>query len=216
MPQRPLIALVLASATLAGCPQQTTCTAEARVSVMVEVIDAAGDLVVDPVGTYTVDGGAEADCESWGDGMLACGWEVPGEFSITVDGFGFTPETVSATVTGDTCHVGTEDVTVTLEGVDCTDSIEASVLVTVTDGQGAQVTAGDVVWNMADEDDLPEACDSIGGNQWHCGYEVAGDIRIDISNAGPYEAYSQVVTVEEGECHVVTESLAAVLEYLPD
>ena len=114
------------------------------------------------------------------------------------------------------CHVFTESAEVQLEGVACTDEVRPSVLVTVTDVQGVDVTSGDVAWNMADEDDLPEACTHIGANQWHCAEEVPGDIRIDITNAGPYEDFTQVVTVEEDPCHVITEELDAVLEYLPD
>ena len=163
-----------------------------------------------------MDGGDELPCEGPGDGTFACGWEEAGEFVVNIDALGFGSDSFSETIEADECHVLTEVIEHTLYAVDCTDQAVPSIEVTVTDGQGADVTSADVVWNVAAEDDLPEPCMHQGANVWTCGEEVAGELVVEIDNAGPYEAYSQLVTVGADECHVITESLAAVLQYLPD
>ena len=203
---------------LPGClgDDAQDCTTEARSSVSLTVVDEQGNALADADAVFAVDGGAERDCESMGNGAFVCGWEEAGAFTITVDAEGFGAKTVQLTVDADECHVQTEILEVTLEPVACTDEAVPSVLVRVTDGQGEDVTSGDVVWNVAEEDDLPEPCTNIGGNEWYCAEEVAGNIRVEISNAGPYQPFSEVVTVEADECHVITETLDAVLEYLPD
>jgi len=73
-----------------------------------------------------------------------------------------------------------------------------------------------VRWKLADEDDLPEPCEPAGGNVWRCGEAVAGDLAVEISNAGPYAPCREVVTVEADACPVITENLDAVLQVLPD
>lgn len=208
--------LALMTFAVAGCPQERACTADARSSISLTVTDESGGTVEGVTATYTVDGGEEEDCESWGGDSFACAFERAGTFELRVAALGYESHSETIEVASDECHVITEVVEVALTPLACTDSIEASVLVTVTDGQLADVTSGDVVWNMADEDDLPEACDHLGGNQWHCAYEVAGELRIGITNAGPYEVFDEVVTVTADECHVLTEELDAVLQYLPD
>ncbi|TNE87973.1 MAG: hypothetical protein EP330_16940 [Deltaproteobacteria bacterium] len=206
-----------AALMLTGCREYPmACTTEARSSVIVFVEDSGGTPVADAEVVFTVDGGAEEACMDNDGGEFVCGFEQDGHFAITGDGWGFAPTTVEVDVDADACHVITETVTLVLEPVGCTEEEVPSVQVTVTDSQGTAITSADVAWNMADEDDLPEACESLGGNQWVCAYETAGDLRIDIDNAGPYEPYTTVVTVAEDECHVITEQLSAVLQFLPD
>lgn len=199
-----------------GCPGSAeVCTNDARSAISLTVVDEFGAPIVDTTAIYTVDGGDEQDCDG-ADGDYTCGWEMEGEFEVTVDAPGFQAYTFTQEVFSDECHVLTEVVEHTLFPLACTDQEVPSIEVTVTDSQGADVTTGDVVWNMAAEDDLPEACFNMGGNMWSCGYETEGELIVEISNAGPYEDYAQIVTVGADECHVITEQLDAVLNYLPD
>ena len=207
---------LVAGLMLTGCPEPIACDASAHASISMTVVDETGAPIPDATATYTVDGGAVQDCEDWGDGSLVCGIEEAGDFEITVDAWGFETATIQQTVGADECHVDGQVLEVELQAIACTEEALPSVLVTVTDSQGADVTTGDVSWNLADEDDLNEPCDWLGSNEWACGYETAGELRIDIENAGPYQPFSQLVTVTEDECHVITESMDAVLQYLPD
>ena len=212
-PLMPLGLLLLA----AGCPgDDTACTTEARSSITVAVVDEDGASIDVATATYSVDGGAEIDCEDMSGGSLVCGWEVAGDLTVTVAASGYRTQTFTQRVEADECHVVGEVVEITLLAVDCTAEVVSSIEVTVTDSQGADVTSADVLWNMAAEDDLPEPCTQQGGNVWTCGEEAAGELVVEIDNAGPYEPYSQLVTVSEDECHVITEQLSAVLQYLPD
>lgn len=201
----------------AGCPQsETACTDDVRSSITLNVVDESGAAIDSATATYSVDGAAVEDCEAYGNGSIACGLELSGDFTVTVDADGFDPETIIQTVAKNECHVITEVLDITLYATGCTEEIVPSIEVTVTDGQGQEVTSGDVMWNMAAEDDLPEPCLQQGGNIWTCGEEVEGELIVEINNAGPYEAYAQLVTVDADECHVITEQLSAVLQYLPD
>ncbi|NCG19362.1 MAG: hypothetical protein GWP91_10175 [Rhodobacterales bacterium] len=199
-----------------GCPKpETACTNDLRSSITLNVFDEFGDAIDAAMATYSVDGSAVEDCDAFGDGTMSCGNELGGEFTVTVDAQGFTPEVFVQFVDQDKCHVITEHVDVTLSPTACTANIVPSVQVTVTDSLGQDVTSGDVTWNMADEDDLPEPC-FYQNNVWNCGEEVAGELIIEINNADFYAPYAQVVTVDADDCHVITEQLAAVLEFLPD
>ena len=200
----------------AGCPTTTECTAEARSSISLTIVDDAGMQITDAIASYSVDGGAVRDCEGFGGGALVCGWEEAGEFTVTVDALGYGAKTFTQMVEADECHVVTEVVELVLSPIDCTAQEVPSIEVTVTDVQGLDVTSGDVMWNMAAEDDLPEPCHHQSGNVWTCADEVSGELAVEIVNAGPYVDYRHLVTVDADECHVITESLAAVLQYLPD
>ncbi|MEO0602432.1 MAG: hypothetical protein AAF211_13400 [Myxococcota bacterium] len=211
---RSTLALVL----LTGCPPfQEFCTLEARSSISLTVVDEDGFAIPEATASFTVGRGDAQPCDALGDpGSFVCGWEVAGEFTVTIEAPGFDTDTFTRRVESDECHVITEVVERTLSEIACTDIALPSIEVTVTDTQGAAIDSADVVWNMAAEDDLPEPCTSLGGNVWTCGEEQAGELAVEISNAGPYQAFREVVNVEADECHVLTESLSAVLEFLPD
>lgn len=98
----------------------------------------------------------------------------------------------------------------------CTTEAVVSVLVTITDSQGAEITEATVTWSLADAEAAPQECDHLDGNQWACGYEAAGALEVSITEAGPYEPFLETVEVTSGECHVETVELDAVLQYLPD
>jgi hypothetical protein len=213
------ILAVLCVGGLTACPEEEPqdCTMEARASVVVTLVDAEGNAIPDGTVTYSSDGlTVEEDCEGPGADGFVCGYEVAGPISILATAPGYEPVSEIVVVEADECHVSTAYLQLTMDPVACTEEIVPSVLVSVTDSAGQSISTADVVWNLADEDDLPEPCTYIAGNEWSCGQEVAGELRIDIDNAGPYEPFSALVTVEEDECHVITENLDAVLQFLPD
>ena len=195
--------------------ESVDCTADIRPSISLIIVDEGGVPIPSATASYAVDGGEEQDCEGAGS-TLACGREEAGEFAGTVQAEGFNTDTFYQVVEADECHVMTEDIEYTMSPVDCTAQAFPSGEVWVTDSQGLEVTSGNVVWNMAAEDDLPEPCEYLKANRWTCGWEVEGDLVIEIDQAGPYQPFAQEVTVGSDECGVLTESLSAVLQYLDD
>ncbi len=209
----PLCLIVAAT----GCvTEPLVCTEEARSSVSLELVDESGSAISDAVVTYRVDGGAEENCESWGDGGYVCGFEVEGAFEITSTRLGYGTDVFTVDVTADECHVETQVIERTLQAMDCDASWVTGAVVTVTDGQGADVTSATVEWDLPNADMLPVPCEVIGGNQWACAHEVAGPVGISITNAGPYEAFYTMIDIEHDGCHSITENVSAVLQYLPD
>lgn len=120
---RPLLRSLLLLLPLCACgPNETVCTAEARSSVQVTVLDSQGHAQRDAHVTYTLDGGAEkdalcngmtsaqGDCTTW-----VTSYEQAGHYVImatSADGTRSTRQEV--TVTEGTCHVNTASVTLTL------------------------------------------------------------------------------------------------------
>jgi len=201
----------------AGCTTtEFACTDDARVSMTLTVVDEAGTAIPSAIVSFSVDGGDIEECQGPGDGTFGCGLEQIGEFEVTIEALGYGTDVFTQTIESDECHVLTEVIERELQPVNCTDEEVPSIDVTVTDTQGLDVTGGDVVWYPVGEDGLAEPCMSQGANNWTCGTEDAGDLVVEISNGGPYELYSEIVTVGFDECHVITENLDAVLEYLPD
>jgi hypothetical protein len=84
-------------------PDTIDCTAEARVSVSVEVLDAEGSGV--PAEVFYNAGDGEQACDVWGDGTYACGYEVAGEIYITVYAEGYLDAWDFVTIESDACHV---------------------------------------------------------------------------------------------------------------
>lgn len=123
------ISFALALTALAGCPSvekaqpdsgdtgHIDCTAEARASVQLTVLDPEGAPVADAAATYDVGGGAQT-CEPMPDGVLVCGWEVSGPMHIQVEAEGFAPEELDIIVESDVCHVITAQVDITLAPAD--------------------------------------------------------------------------------------------------
>jgi hypothetical protein len=110
--KKPLIPLFILALPLAACVPGATCTEEASPSVMVEVVDEAGNIIDDAVVQFD-DGSGPQDC--WGGGAnYACGTEQAGELDIIVGALGFAEQTVSVFVEEDECHVITADLVVEL------------------------------------------------------------------------------------------------------
>jgi len=105
-----LLPVVLPACELEDGP--IVCTGEEVPSVMVTVEDAFGEAIDDAVASYSVDGGPDMDCG--GNSPFICGTEIEGTFLITATAEGYDEETASVEVTGDECHVTTEEVTIEL------------------------------------------------------------------------------------------------------
>ena len=95
----------------------------------------------------------------------------------------------------------------------CTTIAIASVNVTVTDPSGVHIPEAEVFYLPTDADWTDhEACEaSPDGETWICGWEVAGEIEIEVSADG-YETQVETVFVDEDECHVIQELVDVELE----
>lgn len=87
-------------------------------------------------------------------------------------------------------------------GKECDTSAAVSVSVTVVGPTEATVT-----W---EQDGVETACDAWPDGSWSCGYEVAGDVTIRVTAEG-YVDHEEVVTVEQGECHVVGRAITVTM-----
>jgi hypothetical protein len=101
-------------------PGGVACTEEARSSVTVALVDAAGAPIpaeAEPVVEYAVDGGAAVPCDSLdGGASFVCGYEVDGALTISASATGFAPasEVVEVPMTEDGCHVVSQSLTLAL------------------------------------------------------------------------------------------------------
>lgn len=95
--------LTLCACEVTPLPDTIDCTAEARVSVTVEVLDAEGEDILAEV--FFDDGSGEQPCEEWGDGSYACGYEVAGDLVIRAQAEGFEEASESVFIDSDECHV---------------------------------------------------------------------------------------------------------------
>lgn len=99
--------------SLTACQQvEEACTDDARSSVSVEVVNDAGEDILDAVVQFDSGSGLE-DCQGY-DGVFACGTEIDGEIDIIASAPGYEDQTVTVTVESDECHVITKDLRVDL------------------------------------------------------------------------------------------------------
>lgn len=115
--------------TLSACEEVVECTDLAAASVNIQIVDVDGNPMVPTSVTYTVDGGAEQEAECVNEPCTewVAGWEVEGDFEITVSYEEVDPEdelcswsdsvteSVSVGLTEDECHVDGEVLEVTLD-----------------------------------------------------------------------------------------------------
>lgn len=188
-------------------------------SVSVSVTAEDGTPITDAMVTYSVDGVEMGACEAWPGGGWVCGFEVPGHFVVTATAVGYEPASAEVDIAMDAqgCHVLGEAVTLTLVEAACEGDAVTSVYATLVGSSGEALDHPAVSWRPADIDDAPwEAChpSELG---WECGIEVAG--RLDImGTAGGHTidyALADVPMTEDG-CHVVTQEVDLVVEWLPD
>lgn len=204
---------------LTGCPEtQQACTDLAAASVTAYVVDAEGNAIADATATFTVDGGAVQDCESFTDGTYICGWEQAGLIAVTIEAEGFTGATQEVTVGMDAeaCHVEQQILDFTLERLECTDVEVPGILVSLSSLDGETLENPQVTWGFAAADMEPAPCE-LQGEVWACAPEETGDLDVYGTASGHTVAYEAVtVSLDEAGCHPVTETVALVVEWLPD
>lgn len=211
-----LAALPACIFVLGDDPKSCDHMAVGSVSVRVSATD-GGDVSAAVV-TYAVERGAFRPCEGHaGDGEYVCGWEEPGSIAVRVEAVGYETAERTVFVEQDECHVIPEhlDVALAPRDVDCTDVEMPSVIATVA-GSGGEALEGVVVhWGYRDADMAPQPCDPMSDESWVCGWEVGGDLEIYAEAAG-HAGEMASVHVGADECHVITETVAFELDWLPD
>ncbi len=94
------------------------------------------------------------------------------------------------------------------ETPDCTAIAIASVQVTVEDEAGGAITDATLSWTS--DEGTPTTCENNGGGEFVCGWEVGGEMTIEVSADG-FEDQTVGVTVASDECHVITEMITVTL-----
>jgi len=92
--------------------------------------------------------------------------------------------------------------------VDCTTEARSSVTVRVFDTSGIPLADAAVTYT-ADGSEGGQ-CESFDGD-YICGWEVSGDIEIQVEVEGFYQAL-ETVTVEKDVCHVIGETLEIIMQ----
>ena len=108
-----LLALALLTAGCSG-DDEIDCNPVVRPSVIVTVVDAAGDPVDDAIVRYSLEGLPARSCTPRGDASFGCAQEDQGRFVITAERGDEVGE-ARVNVRADVCHVITENVSITLE-----------------------------------------------------------------------------------------------------
>jgi hypothetical protein len=209
----PLLALALVACdkdTDTDTGGEVGCTTESRASVTVTVTDAEGAEISDATLTYSVDGSAAQPCEG-----TICGEEIAGELTITASARGYSDASEIVTVEGDICHVTTEELTLALEPVDCTQVVVTSFIVTVTDEGDAPIDLAQVSYAPASGDGDEATCvsgDDALSHVHFCGEEEIGTFDYVVTADG-YDTASGTVVVEldDDSCHPATEELTVKL-----
>jgi hypothetical protein len=115
---RDILGLLALTTGLAACgggdDDGIACTAEARVSVALSVVDGSGSALADVTVAYRVDGGSEQTLSCGPAGTCELAYEVRGTFDISARKAGHVPAAGTVTVTGDACHVQTKSLTLVL------------------------------------------------------------------------------------------------------
>lgn len=185
-------------------------------STNVSVVDSDGTALTGATVTYTVDGGASAACDEITAGDYACGMEEAGHFVISAELDGFAAGSAEVDVGADECHVEPEAVSITLEPLECTAEVVASVLVHLVGSSGETLDNPQVAYTLGDTA-APIACTSSDGVDWVCGNDEWGDFVIDAVAGGHVaESVDVVVLPDAAECHPVTESIEVSLDWAPD
>ena len=102
---------------LGGCDLGTkSCTLEARISMLLEVVDAETGAPVEATVTYLIDGEEPSSPpEENGPGRYDLGLEDEGTFEVTVSADGYGSVTREFEVESDECHVKTVEATIELQ-----------------------------------------------------------------------------------------------------
>ncbi len=100
------------------------------------------------------------------------------------------------------------------EEIACTEIAVVSVSVSVVDGDGQAVPDAAVTYSVDGGVDV--ACDRLSDetSTFACGYEVSGSLEIVVIATG-YAPFDRTLVVEADACHVISQTLEAVLEPVP-
>jgi len=194
--------------------EPVACTADIAPSVILSVVDDAGERIP---GAWAGWGNANVDsawqpCDSLGPN-LACGWEQSGMLEISAGAEGFLPWSGTVEVDTDECHVITRFVEVSLEDGDlpCTDEVRPSIIVTVIDNWGNAVPDAETYFVPHLKPLEPANCESSNNGRFFCGEEEAGEFDV-IVNAVGYYSFNLTVDVPADNCHVQTQHVEARLQ----
>ncbi len=209
---------MLLFALLTACDggEPLACDTMAAYSTTLTIVDADGADIPDVAVTYAVDGVEVGACDAFG-GTWSCGVEVAGLFAITAGAPGFADQTVEVDVAQGECHVVGELVELTLEPLDCTAEAVAGIAVSLTGSGGETLDTPIVQYRDAMIDDTAWVDCSGSGEGWTCAEELTGTFDVRGTASGHTEVFDLViVALDEAGCHPVTESVALVVEWLPD
>jgi hypothetical protein len=112
--------VMVAMAAVAGCTDDTVCTAQFVSGLRIEVEDESGNRVCDAT-VRAVDGDYQEDLEplgAAGDCFYDGAGERAGRYTVTVEKADFQTESIEVAVTEDECHVETESRAITLLSVE--------------------------------------------------------------------------------------------------
>lgn len=155
-------------------------------------------------------------CEAMPEpGVWVCGWEEAGDLTVRVSAEGYQALEQVVHVPRGECHVEPQSLAVVLEPeTACTEELRTSVVVSLAGSEGEVLEGPEVWWELPGAGAPAQPCDR-GEEAWSCGYEVSGTLRVTGTAAGHT---SSTVDVEVGadECHVLTEYVSLVVEWLPD
>lgn len=207
-------------ALVAGCPaaipDDIDCTAEARASVQITVVDTFGGKIPNAELTFRVDGGDAQPCEQLGGaGEFVCGWEQAGDITVTATAEGYFVQEAAVRVNADECHVITEQLTVTLDEIICTDEIVYAVIVEPINEAGESLQRARVEAMPYGENwTHPEPCMDLGLGQYACGEGWTGEVEIWVSDRSAGSWYD-VIDVPFDECGPITQTVRPVVDRNP-
>ncbi|WP_396267225.1 hypothetical protein [Ideonella sp.] len=106
---------MLALSACGGGDDEGACTAEARVSVVLSIVDDLNAPVAAADVSYRVDGGAAQTLVCGASGACNIANEISGVFAVSASKSGYLPASGTVTVNRDACHVITQKLTLTLK-----------------------------------------------------------------------------------------------------
>ena len=107
--------VLLALSACGGGDDEGACTAEAKVSVALTIVDDLNAPVAAAEVSYRVNGGAAQTLVCGSSGACNVANEVSGVFAISASKSGYLPASGTVTVDRDACHVITQKLTLTLK-----------------------------------------------------------------------------------------------------
>lgn len=198
--------LLLLAFGLSACGSQAeVCDEMAVYSVRVQTVDQNANAIQGASLTYSVDGGASAECEAFDLTSFGCGIEEAGSFELTATLAGYEDAVETTTVTEGPCHVVANNVTMVMVPVVCEGDPVAAVFATVVSTSGAEL-AGVTVEALASGAGTRTACteDTSG---WACAFDdLSGSFTLFANAEGQEEVSTQVdgVVSDADGCHPVT------------